>query len=244
VQSHCPACLHLTEPPVLAFIVIPVALALLLATGASVAAQRGGASPAVARRRGLVTLAAAAAWMTATWTAAQSGILADWDRLPPPFAGLVVSVFALAALVGLSPFGRTLAHHIPLWILVAVQGFRLPLELAMHAMYERGVMPAQMSYSGWNFDIVTGIAAIAVAMLVRTGRAGRRLVFAWNVLGSLLLANIIVIAIASTPAFRAFGDDRVNTWVTDPPFVWLPAVMVLAALAGHVLIFRALWIRN
>jgi hypothetical protein len=25
-----------------------------------------------------------------------------------------------------------------------------------------------------------------------------------------------------------------------PPFVWLPAVMVLAALAGHLLIFRAL----
>jgi heme exporter protein D len=28
--------------------------------------------------------------------------------------------------------------------------------------------------------------------------------------------------------------------VTYPPFVWLPAVMVLAALAGHLLIFRAL----
>jgi hypothetical protein len=29
-------------------------------------------------------------------------------------------------------------------------------------------------------------------------------------------------------------------WVTYPPYVWLPAVMVLAALAGHLLIFRAL----
>jgi len=27
--------------------------------------------------------------------------------------------------------------------------------------------------------------------------------------------------------------------VMYPPFVWLPAVMVLAALAGHLLIFRA-----
>jgi hypothetical protein len=28
--------------------------------------------------------------------------------------------------------------------------------------------------------------------------------------------------------------------VTYPPFVWLPAVLVLAALAGHLVIFRAL----
>jgi hypothetical protein len=29
-------------------------------------------------------------------------------------------------------------------------------------------------------------------------------------------------------------------WVTYPPFVWLPAVMALAGLAGHLVIFRAL----
>jgi hypothetical protein len=31
-----------------------------------------------------------------------------------------------------------------------------------------------------------------------------------------------------------------NVWVTYPPYVWLPAIMVTAALAGHLLIFRAL----
>ena len=30
------------------------------------------------------------------------------------------------------------------------------------------------------------------------------------------------------------------TFVTYTPFVWLPAVMVVAALAGHLVIFRAL----
>jgi hypothetical protein len=62
----------------------------------------------------------------------------------------------------------------------------------------------------------------------------------WNVLGLLLLVNIVTIAIVSTPRFAAFGPDRLNTFITYPPFVWLPAVMVLAALAGHLVIFRAL----
>ena len=56
----------------------------------------------------------------------------------------------------------------------------------MHRMYERGVMPVQMSYCGLNFDILTGISApLLVAGLVYRGVAGRRLVRLWNVLGLL-----------------------------------------------------------
>ena len=42
------------------------------------------------------------------------------------------------------------------------------------------------------------------------------------------------------PMFHRFGMDRLNVWVADPPFVWLPTVMVLTALAGHLLMFRKL----
>jgi hypothetical protein len=137
--------------------------------------------------------------------------------------------------------GRRLAEGIPLWVLVAVQGFRLPLELAMHEMYERGIMPVQMSYEGRNFDIVTGITALVVAALVAADRGGRALVAAWNVLGLALLLNVVTVAILATPRVAYFGPDHLNTWVTETPYVWLPAVMVLAALAGHLLIFRAIF---
>ncbi len=139
-----------------------------------------------------------------------------------------------------SHLGTRIVATIPLWVLVLVQAFRLPLELAMHDMYERGIMPVQMSYSGLNFDIITGIAAIPVVFLTATRRTGRSVVAAWNLLGLALLVNVVTVAILATPRFRYFGDDHLNVWVTYPPFVWLPAVMVLAALTGHLLIFRAL----
>ena len=66
------------------------------------------------------------------------------------------------------------------------------------------------------------------------------MVLAWNILGLLLVLNVVTVGILSTPRFRLFGDDRLNVFVTYPPFVWLPAVMVLAALAGHLIVFRAL----
>ena len=181
-----------------------------------------------------------AAWLGITWRLAATGTLQRWDRVPPPFGLLLVSIIALALLLSLSAVGTRIARTIPLWALVAVQGFRLPLELAMHAMYERGIMPAQMTYTGRNFDIVSGVSALIVAGVLLAGKKGRRLVLLWNVLGLALLVNVIVVALLSTPVFRAFGDDQLNVFVTYTPFVWLPAVMVLAALAGHLIVFRAL----
>jgi hypothetical protein len=181
----------------------------------------------------------AVSWMAVTAAIARTGILRQWDRNPPPFMLLVFGIGALAVGIVLSPLGRRLATYLPLWSLIAVQAFRLPLELAMHGMYERGIMPVQMSYTGRNFDILTGATAIVVAAFVSTGRGGRALVTTWNVIGLILLVNIVAIAVLSTPRFHYFGEDQLNVWITYPPFVWLPAVMVLTALAGHLLIFRA-----
>ena len=230
---------RLSDPVVATFVVIPLLLAGTLVWAAVVASRRAGAEQSV-RRAGALTGAAAAAWMLLTWSAATSGFLQNWNATPPPFALIVLGVLGVSLTLAFSTVGRRIAEQIPVWWLVGVQGFRLPLEIAMHALVARGIMPVQMSYSGRNFDIVTGLTAVIVAALVAAGYGGRRLVFAWNVMGLALLINVVSTAIASTPPFRYFGDDRVVTFVTYAPFVWLPAVMVVAALAGHLLIFRAL----
>ena len=229
-----------SDPVVLAFVIIPVLLVLQLVAAVSYA-SRALDEPQTAGRTAVIgTLVIAALWMALTWLAAESGVLLEFDATPPPFALLLLAIVGLALTIAFTPYGTRLVLGLPVWTLIAIQGFRLPLELAMHGMYERGIMPVQMSFSGRNFDIVTGITAIIVAWLVATGRAGRRVALAWNILGLALLINIVGVAILSTPRFQFFGPDRLNVRVMYAPFVWLPAVMVLAALAGHLLIFRAL----
>lgn len=226
--------LPLTDPAVATFIVIPVMLVALL-VWATARAYRGRKAMVMAA----VVDACATAWMAGTWIAASTGVIGQWDRTPPPLAFLATGIVALAGLLAWSSLGRRLVETVPLWALVLVQAFRLPLEIAMHTMYERGVMPVQMSYSGRNFDIITGGAALVVAYMARSPHA-RPVVYAWNVMGLLLVINVATLGILSTPRFRYFGDAHLNTWIADAPFVWLPAVMVLAAVAGHLLIFRAL----
>jgi hypothetical protein len=168
-------------------------------------------------------------WLALTGVAAARGIV-DFSSTPPRMLILAVVSNAIAIYAGTK-------INAPLAALVALQSFRLPLELLMHRAYAEGVMPVQMSYSGLNFDIVTGVLAIVVAFFAHN----RKLVLAWNILGTLLLINIVTIAILSTPIpLRVFHNEPANVWITHPPFVWLPCFLVPVALAGHIAIFKKL----
>ena len=222
-----------------AFCVFAVGLASILLFLVDWAARLTGLPPAGRVRWTAAAALAIAGWMTATWAAAASGRLSQFEQRPPPMLLLFVAMVAVSVTIAWSPAGRRLLS-LPLGALIAVQAFRLLLELLMHRAYEAGVMPVQMSYSGRNFDIVTGATAIFVGWVVATTRAPEWLPAAWNWLGAVLLANIVAIAVLSTPTFAAFGQDRLNTWVAEPPYVWLPAVMVTTAMTGHLLIARKL----
>lgn len=195
--------------------------------------------PATASRAAIVL----AGWIACTGGLAASGLLARTDLRPPPAALLIVSVLALGITAGLSRAGGALAAAVPLSVLVGLQAFRLPLELVMHRAATLGIMPPELSYSGYNLDIITGAGALALALGMRSGiTVPRGLVWAWNLWGLWCLAVIAAIAVATSPVVRAFGDDprHVNTWVLHLPYVWLPAVLVLIALAGHIVTTRAL----
>lgn len=188
-----------------------------------------------------------AAVMATSALAALSGALQRFDRVPPPMAILIVAIFAIAFAVGLSPFGRGVAANTPFRTLVGLQAFRLPLELVMHRAATLGIMPPELSYSGYNFDIVTGTGALSLWFLIRSGvQVPPWAVWTWNLWGCCCLVAIAAIAITTSPMVRLFGDDpaHVNTWVLFFPYVWLPAVLVTIAVAAHVVITRRLLMRQ
>jgi hypothetical protein len=191
------------------------------------------------RRAGLFALGVGA-WLAAAAALGLSGFLAQ-DGLPPRVLCLLLPTITLPVLFGLSRTGALLANA-PLSLLVAFHAFRLPLELVMHQAAAEGVMPPQMTFTGMNFDITTGVTALLVAALAARGWAPRWLLLGWNAWGTLLLVVILAIAVASLPAFAAFGREpaRLNTWVAYFPFVWLPAGLVSSAVLGHVLLWRRL----
>jgi len=220
------------------FVILPLLLAAGFIVACEWAGRRLGEGVTVRRRRAMRVGSAVLAWLMVTALIAASGVLRQLDATPPPLAVLALAVGVIGIAVPCSSLGTLLVRGLPLWVLVGFQVFRLPLELVMHRAYVEGVMPVQMSYSGQNFDILSGITAGVLGLWLGHGRVPRWVVASWNMLGFVLLVKIVTIAILSTPLFRWFGDDRLNIFVTYPPFVWLPAILVTAALMGHILVWR------
>ncbi len=187
----------------------------------------------------------AALWLGVAMVAAVSGKLADFEARPPPLNVLMVVMVGGAIVLGLTAPGALMAKGLSFSTLVLLQSFRFPLELVMHHAANEGLMPPQMTFGGegLNYEIVTGILAVPVGLLLHKG-SSRHLAWAFNLLGWATLLGIIGIAVSSTPMFHAFGSDprHLNTWVAYPPYIWLGAGPVVFALLTHVALTRKLLI--
>ncbi len=138
----------------------------------------------------------------------------------------------------LSPVGGRLAAAIPLAALVGFQAFRLPLELVLHAWFKQGVIPETMTWSGYNWDILSGIAALLCAPLANRHRWAARLA---NVVGFALLLNVMRVAILSAPVPFGWNVQPPLLLAFHLPYALIAPVCVGGALFGHIVLTRALW---
>ncbi len=227
------------------FVAAFVALVAVMATGFVAALYKARLAEdgdgAAARRWGIWGAAAVTLWLGITGGLAGAGLL-HFGPVPPPIMIVFVCMLTLIFTVSFSRVGTVLSQQLPLWFLVGFQAFRIPVELLLHRAYSEGLMPVEMSYEGWNFDVVSGVTGLLVggALLAVGNKVPQRLLWAWNVLGFALLLTIITIANLATPFFGVIKGDPPNVWITHLPFVWLPTVHVVLAFIGHLLVFRRL----
>lgn len=170
----------------------------------------------------------------------QSALVASGRLWALPAHGLPLffgSVLLGAVALGLSPLGRRMAESVPLVALVAFQGFRLPLELVLHSWAGQGTIPETMTWTGQNWDIVSGVVALVCAPW-----AARRRGLAWgvNVVGFLLLLNVARVAVMSAPLPFAWGQTPPLLVAFHLPYALIGPVCVGGALLGHVVLTRAL----
>lgn len=202
-----------------------------------------GESNTVTRRWTGGAIVIVTVWLASSTLMAESGILREFQRRPPPFL-LLVGAFTLAtAVLAFSPVGNRLVNGVGIAGLIAFQVFRIPVELWLHRLYQEGVVPVQMTYEGRNFDIVSGILAFGLGVWALRSQPPRWAIWLFNLIGLALLVNIVTVAMLSAPTpLRRFFNEPANTFVADWPYVWLPAFLVQAAWFGHLLIFR--WLRS
>jgi len=178
-------------------------------------------------------------WMLFQAVMANSGFFLFTDSVPPRLA--LFAVFPAILLIATCFFtGRDFIERLPLVVLTAIHIVRIPVELVLSWLYGQGVIPQVMTFHGWNFDIISGILAVLVTFAAfRGGRVNTRMLVAFNVLGLLLLANIVTIAILSLQSpLQKLAFEQPNRAVLYFPYIWLPAMIVPVVLFAHL---AALW---
>jgi hypothetical protein len=175
-------------------------------------------------------------WIILTGSLAVSGFY-DAPAVFPPrlfvFGVLPAVLFVLANVV---LFRERLINKLPLRLLTLIHVVRIPVELTLYWLFIGGLAPQVMTFAGRNYDIFSGILAIAAYFLAFTaGRANKWVLITFNVVGLALLANIVITAILSIEGpIQRFGFDQPNRAVLYFPYIWLPAVIVPIVLFSHL----------
>lgn len=180
-------------------------------------------------------------WAVVLTVLSFSGFTGNFENFPFNVMPVVAIPLITSLILIFSPASKTVILHLPLKALTQLQVFRVVVEILLWLLFIQHLLPKQMTFEGRNWDILVGITSLPAAsfLLKRKGA-----LISWNILGLLLLINIVTIAILSLPSpIRVFDEEPANTIVTLFPFIFLPGFLVPLAYILHLLSLRRLTIK-
>lgn len=184
-------------------------------------------------------------WLIFTTMISLEGMLQNFSTTPPRV--IIILIPAVLGIIYISSSSRVNAYLsvIPSSWLLYIQSFRILMEVLLWLMILNNLIPVQMSFEGLNYDILAGLSAPIIGYYALAVQKWPRIsALLWNFAGFLLVTNITLISILSTPVpFRQFMNEPANTIVSFFPFVWIPAFIVPFAFLMHVLSIKQI-IRN
>lgn len=175
-----------------------------------------------------------------SWSAVQSllayyGFYQNTQSIPPRF--MLVLLPALLFIVwGLLPGNREglLKGRNRSWS-TWLHTIRIPVEIVLFYLFLYGMIPELMTFEGRNFDILAGLTAPIIGLLVWRKRAGNTVLLAWNVICLCLVSFILLNRLLSAELpIQQFGFEQPNKAVLYFPFVLLPAVIVPIVIFTHI----------
>ena len=176
-----------------------------------------------------------AIWLGVLAVLAGQGYFLEFQSMPPrlTLAGLLPLV---AGLLMLPTHGtRHFLAVTPPERLIYLQSFRIVMEIILWALAVQGRAPKLMTFEGRNIDILVGLTAIPIGWMVVERRAWPVWVAAaWNVVGILILANVVIHAQLALPTpFRAFVTEPSTAFLATFPYIWLVGFLVPFAFWLH-----------
>ena len=178
-------------------------------------------------------------WLGVAAALVQSGMLADSTAYPPRWPLLPLTALGTLILLSLTRTFRRLLPEISPRQPVALQTFRVGVELAFWRLHAEGLAPIQVTFEGRNFDAIVGLTAPVIAAGIAFNWFGPRVTIAWNVFGLAMLANAIGTVATSAPGpLHLNWPDEPFTAIASWPVIWIPAFLAPVGIFLHIVSIR------
>jgi hypothetical protein len=173
-------------------------------------------------------------WMAIVSAWSAGGKMSDFSIFPFNFAPvLIIPMVTIVGFLFSKGLGEVLRNIAP-ENLIRLQVFRLFVEILLWMLFIESLVPVQMTFEGRNFDILAGVSAPIITLLLSQKKLSNTVAIIWNLLCLGLLINIVSIALMSTPTpIRVFMNEPASTIVGQFPISWLPGFLVPLAYTLH-----------
>ncbi|WP_299123408.1 hypothetical protein [uncultured Tenacibaculum sp.] len=112
---------------------------------------------------------------------------------------------------------------------------RFPIELLLFQLAIREWLPMEMTYKGWNFDIIPGITAILLVVWMHYKTINRQLLIGWNIIGVCLVLFVFINGVLSQEMlYQRYGYAVPNRGIAYFPIILLAGVIVPVVVYTHI----------
>lgn len=174
------------------------------------------------------------AWSIVQSILALSGFYQNTDAFPPRFFLILLPTTVLMLAGFLPKYREALLKDRNRTLSTFLHTVRIPVEIVLFYLFIYKMIPELMTFEGRNFDILAGLTAPFMGLLVLRKRAGNSLLLAWNFLSLALVCFILLNGILSSELpIQQFGFEQPNRAVLYFPFVLLPVLIVPIVMYTH-----------
>ena len=173
-------------------------------------------------------------WLFLQAILSNRGIYTRYTQYPT----LLIAVFPalLFAIVALLK-NKNIALNRNEWLLITLLHMvRIPVEWVLHQLYLLEEIPVTMTYEGRNFDILSGISAIILFIMIwNKSKFLRNTLIIWNIVALMLVLQVVTTGVLSAPGpQQIWSIDQPNMGVLKYPFIWLPSFIVPLVIWSHI----------
>ncbi len=219
------------------YIALSMAMAIILLLGYRHGLSRLHSNRTVLNRKFAFAVGGLALWFIYVFLISWSGILKDFG-LPPRFPILLIlPAFVFIGITMVRNKESKIFDVVPTSWTIYYQSFRIVIESLFVATVAQGILHPEVTFQGYNYDIVFAGSALLVGWLAYgINRIPERVVLYWNYLGLAVIAVIIFLFTTTIYVPQFWGKEEVwaNPAFGTFPYTLVPAFLMPSAVMVHI----------